>query len=118
MKRHQHYHPEAKKSIQSFHSAIVNEVQQAIEEHDVVVVGMFLNPYVIMVRLALGQAKIPYHYLQYGGYLTKWKQRLSLKIWNGWPTYPQVFVKGHLIGGNSKTRQALHDGSLQELLKS
>ena len=47
----------------------------------VVVVGMFLNPYVIWVRLTLWQKGIAYHYLQYGGYLTKWKPRLAIKMW-------------------------------------
>jgi monothiol glutaredoxin len=118
MKRHQQYHPQAQTYIETFHSTVVNEVEQAIQQHDVVVVGMFLNPYVIWVRMVLRQANLPYHYLQYGGYFTKWKPRLALKMWSGWPTFPQVFVKGHLIGGCKKTRQALKDGSFQELLNS
>ena len=115
MNRIDKYHPEAERSIREFHPSVVNEIQQAITENEVVVVGMFLNPYVLFVRLALKQANIPYRYLQYGGYLSKWKHRLSIKIWSGWPTFPQVFVNGHLVGGNKKTRQALKDGSFQAL---
>ena len=92
--------------------------EQAIAAHEVVVVGMFLNPHVVLVRLALRRANIPYHYLQYGGYFSQWKQRLSIKLWSGWPTFPQVFVHGQLIGGNQKTQQALNDGSFQALRKA
>ena len=92
MKRHQKYHPEAQKRIESFQVSIVDEAQLAIKEHDVVVIGMFLNPYVLIVRFALNQSKIPYHYLQYGGYFSKWRPRLAIKIWSGWPTFPQVFA--------------------------
>ncbi|MFZ4713247.1 MAG: glutaredoxin [Bacteriovoracaceae bacterium] len=28
-----------------------------------------------------------------------WKQRLAIKLWSGWATYPQVFIDGKLIGG-------------------
>jgi monothiol glutaredoxin len=28
-----------------------------------------------------------------------WKKRLAIKLWTGWPTFPQIFHKGVLIGG-------------------
>jgi monothiol glutaredoxin len=37
--------------------------------------------------------------LSYGNYFSKWKQRLAIKLWSGWPTYPQIFIDGKLIGG-------------------
>ena len=103
-------------SIDMFHIDIVQEVQKTVEEKDVVVVGMFLNPYVLWVRKTLSDHNIKYTYLGYGGYFTKWKQRLAIKMWSGWPTFPQVFVKGQLIGGSKKTRQALDDGTFHQLL--
>jgi glutaredoxin-related protein len=45
-----------------------------------------------------------------------WKQRLAIKMWSGWPTFPQVFVRGVLVGGFEDTRKALEDGSLKKLL--
>ena len=94
----------------------VREVRDAITAEPVVVVGMGWNPHVRKVRAALDEAGIAYHYLGYGNYLTGWKQRLQIKIWSGWATFPQVFVNGTLVGGNSDVRSALADGTLQALL--
>jgi monothiol glutaredoxin len=110
------YSPLAKDYLDNFHSNVVQEVQKTVSEQDVIVIGMFLNPHVYAVKMALQKKNIPFTYLQYGGYFTKWKQRLAIKMWSGWPTFPQVFVKGTLMGGNKKTQQSLNDGSLQKLL--
>jgi glutaredoxin-related protein len=37
-------------------------------------------------------------------------------MWSGWPTFPQVYVKGTLIGGFSETTKELADGSLKKRL--
>jgi monothiol glutaredoxin len=37
-------------------------------------------------------------------------------MWSGWPTYPQVFVKGTLIGGYDDTEKMLADGTLMKML--
>ena len=36
--------------------------------------------------------------------------------WSGWPTFPQVFVKGTLIGGFTELQGKLEDGSLKSEL--
>ena len=110
--------PLAKDFLCDFHADIVNNVQKTVFEHDVVVVGMFLNPHVFYVKRALEKEGIAFTYLEYGGYFSQWKQRLAIKMWSGWPTFPQVFVKGTLMGGNKKTQQAIQDGSLQKILSS
>lgn len=94
----------------------VSEVSDAVASEAVVVVGMGWNPHVRKARAALDDAGISYHYLGYGNYLMGWKQRLQIKMWTGWPTFPQVFVNGTLVGGNSDVRAALADGSLRQLL--
>jgi monothiol glutaredoxin len=96
----------------TFHTDIVREVREAVERDPVVVVGMAQNPVVKKVRQALTEAKIAFTYLEYGSYLGEWKKRLAIKLWSGWPTFPQVFVRGVLIGGNAETRAAIADGSL------
>ena len=110
--------PYAKDFMDKFHTETVQEVQAAIRKHDVVVIGMSVNMAVKKVCQALDEQKISYEYLEYGGYFSKWKERLAIKIWSGWPTFPQVFVKRRLIGGCKETRRGLKDGSVQELLAS
>ncbi len=112
------YSPAAQAHIDSFHTEIVAAVAAAIEAHDVVVVGMAQNPHVRRARLALDEAGVAFTYLEYGSYFSKWQERLAIKMWSGWPTFPQVFVRGTLIGGNKRLRASLADGTFQAMLKS
>ncbi len=102
--------------MQSFHAETIDQVKSALGRSDVVVVGMAQNPHVKAVRKALDEASVPFEYLEYGSYFSEWKRRLAIKMWSGWPTFPQVFVKGTLIGGEDLTKEALTDGSLKERL--
>ena len=92
-------HPAAQKSIQSFHPEIVEEIKSAIKSNEWVVVGMAGNPFCKKARVHIENKGLPVKYIEYGSYFSKWKQRLAIKLWSGWPTYPQVFHKGQLIGG-------------------
>ena len=103
--------------MRDFHADVVREVVDAVKRHDVVVVGMAQNPHVKNVRKALDDANIAYEYLEYGSYLSQWKRRLAIKLWSGWPTFPQVFVKGVLLGGEDLLKAALADGSLKKRLE-
>ncbi|MCA9573564.1 MAG: glutaredoxin [Alphaproteobacteria bacterium] len=100
----------------AYHAEVVGEVASAIAENDVVVVGMAVNPHVKRARQALDDAKVAYTYLGYGGYHSMWKERLAIKIWAGWPTFPQIYVKGRLIGGANETVHMLETGELADLL--
>lgn len=108
--------PEALQRMEAFHPDIVRDVAKAVAEHRVVVVGMAQNPHVRNVRRLLREAGVEFEYLEYGSYFSKWSQRLAIKLWSGWPTFPQVFVRGVLLGGEDITRAALADGSLQRRL--
>jgi glutaredoxin-related protein len=99
-------------AMESFHADVVREVEQAVRRDQVVVVGMAQNPHVRRVRQALDAAGVTYTYLEYGSYFSRWRDRLAIKLWSGWPTFPQVFVNGALIGGEDLTKAALADGSL------
>jgi glutaredoxin-related protein len=96
----------------AFHADVVSEVATVIQRDPVVVVGMAQNPHVKNVRKALTEANISFTYLEYGSYFSEWKKRLAIKLWSGWATFPQVFVRGVLIGGAELTRAAIADGSL------
>jgi monothiol glutaredoxin len=105
-------HPKVVEKIASFHGDVVKEVEAAIAKDRVVVVGMAQNPHVKNVRRALKNAGVDFTYLEYGSYFSKWKERLAIKMWSGWPTFPQVFVNGTLIGGEDLTVAALSEGAL------
>jgi monothiol glutaredoxin len=105
--------PAVLSSMEGFRSDIVHEVEEAVRRNAVVVVGMAQNPHVKNVRKALASAGVDFTYLEYGSYFSKWKERLAIKLWSGWPTFPQVFVRGILIGGEDLTLAALADGSLK-----
>ena len=97
----------------AFHSDTIREIEEATAAHHVVVVGMSQNPHVKNVRKALDNAGVKFHYLEYGSYFSEWQKRLAIKMWSGWPTFPQVFVKGELIGGEDLTKAAIERGDLQ-----
>lgn len=44
--------------------------------------------------------------------------RQGLKEYSNWPTYPQLYVNGKLIGGNDIMTEMYEDGDLQELISS
>ncbi len=111
-----HIHFEAARHLSNFHADTVQAVRDAVAQNDVVVVGMAQNPHVKGVRQALTQAGIAFKYLEYGSYFSQWQRRLAIKLWSGWPTFPQVFVRGQLIGGEDLTKAALSNGTLKSLL--
>ena len=92
-------HVDAAKAINEFHPLCVQQIEDAIKSKDWVIVGMRQNPVVIGARKYLTQKNISFHYIEHGNYFSKWKERLAIKLWSGWPTFPQVFHKGILIGG-------------------
>ena len=108
--------PTAAAAISGFHQEIVEQVRTTVERDAVVVVGMAQNPFVKKVRQALTDAGIAFTYLEFGSYFGMWKERLAIKLWSGWSTFPQVFVRGVLLGGHDETVKAIGDGSLRERL--
>ena len=106
--------PEASAKMEAFHADVIRQIEEAVARDPVVVVGMAQNPHVKNVRKALGEAGVKFTYLEYGSYFSEWKKRLAIKLWSGWPTFPQVFVRGVLVGGEELTKAALADGSLRK----
>ncbi len=43
--------------------------------------------------------------------------RQGLKTYSNWPTFPQLYVKGELIGGSDIVVEMYHSGELKELLE-
>ncbi len=109
-------HPAIREQVARHQADIVAEVQRAIAQHPVVVVGMAGNPFPRKVRKALDAAGIAHHYLEYGSYLSQWRRRNALKMWTGWPTFPMVFVRGMLVGGFEDTQKLIASGELKRML--
>lgn len=109
-------HPRAKNFMDGFHSEIIAQVRNAVDAHDVVMVGMAQNPFPKKARKLLDSQGIKFHYLEYGSYASMWKERLALKIWVGWPTFPMIFIKGTFIGGSSELQKLVDEGELAKML--
>lgn len=43
--------------------------------------------------------------------------RENLKVYSHWPTFPQLFVKGELVGGSDIMLELFQSGELQKLLQ-
>ncbi|EGC34210.1 hypothetical protein DICPUDRAFT_80042 [Dictyostelium purpureum] len=115
------FYPNATENVKNFQKNyfphIITEVTNAIKENDVVVVGMHLNPHCSRAVKELNNAGVSHKYLEYGGYFSMWGERLALKMHFQYPTFPQIFVKGVLIGGCDEAVKELQQGTLFNELK-
>jgi monothiol glutaredoxin len=107
-------HPAVRDQVAAYRAETVKEVQDAIAANGIVVVGMRQNPFPKKARKLLDAAGLAYKYLEYGGYFGGYRQRLPLKMWTGWPTFPMVFVKGVLVGGASDLEKLIQNGELKK----
>ena len=107
-------HPAIRERVAGHHADIVREVEQAVAANKVVVVGMKQNPVVKAARKQLKEEGIQFTYLEYGSYFSKWKERLAIKLWAGFPTFPMVFIDGTLVGGNAELTRLRADGKLKK----
>lgn len=104
--------------VRNDYAETVQEVIQTVETTPLVVVGMKHNPHVIRARKALKKAGLDFTYLEYGSYTAEWRRRTAIKMWSGWHTFPQVFVKGELIGGAAELVAHIESGELNRRLNS
>lgn len=111
-----HIHPTIRETIAHSHADIVHEVQAAIAQNDIVLVGMGQNPFPKKARKLLDRQRLSYKYLEYGNYLSDWRRRNALKMWTGWPSFPMVFVKGVLVGGANDLQKLVESGELARVL--
>ncbi len=44
--------------------------------------------------------------------------REALKAYSGWPTYPQLYVAGELVGGHDIVMELYHSGELANRVRS
>ena len=109
-------HPAIAEQVANSHIDVVKNVQSAVASNAVLVVGMAANPFCKRARKALAAAGVAHHYLEFGSYLSQWRQRNALKMWTGWPTFPMVFVKGVLVGGADDLKRLIDSGELKRVM--
>jgi glutaredoxin-related protein len=109
-------HPAIRARVAQHHADLVQQAQDAIARHPVVVLGMAGNPFVKKARRALDAAGVAHHDIDVGSYFSQWRRRNALKMWSGWPTFPMVFVRGTLVGGADDLAALMASGELQRLL--
>ncbi len=109
---HAQIHPTIRRRVAQYHSKIVTQVIDAVANNQAVVIGMSLNPAVKKARQLLEGQGLKVTYLEFGGYGSMWHERLAIKMWSGWPTYPQVFVNGMLVGGASDVKSLVANNAL------
>jgi glutaredoxin len=105
--------PAVAEAVASFHRGVVEEVAATVARDPVVVVGMAQNPFVKKARKLLDAEGVKFTYLEYGSYFSKWKERLAIKLWAGFPTFPMVFLDGTLMGGHSDLERLRAEGKLK-----
>lgn len=113
-----HIHPAIRQTVSEHFRDTVQEVQTAIGQHRIVVVGMSGNPVVSKARKLLEDKTLDFKYLEYGSYFNQWRRRTSLKMWTGWATFPMIFVDGSLIGGYQDLKALVDSAELSRLLAS
>ena len=109
-------HPAITAQLAGYQRELVARVDGLVQAHDVVIVGMTMNPFPGRARRLLDEKGIRYEYLGLGSYLSQWRLRLALKMWTGWPTFPMIFVKRTFIGGFNDLKRLLDSGELAKLL--
>ena len=105
-------HTAIRDQVSQFHQDIVTEVAEVVARESIVVVGMRYNGSVRKARQNLTKAGLAFTYLEYGSYTSAWRQRLALKMWTGFPTFPMIFINQKLIGGNSDLKALLAAGDI------
>jgi glutaredoxin-related protein len=106
-------HPAVRQTVATHHTEIVAQVEAAVAQHAVLVVGMALNPMPKKARAALDAAGIAHGYLEFGSYFNTWRKRNALKMWTGWPTFPMVFLDGVLLGGGQDVKALIDAGEFK-----
>ena len=111
-------HPAIQSMVSNNNSDIVTEVQEAVANNKVVVVGMAQNPQPKKAIKTLKKLGIEHKYLEYGNYFNTWYRRNALKMWTGWPTFPMIFINGILIGGTEDMQRLIEEGEFSDLLQT
>ena len=109
---------DAQNEIALFQQPFVEELQCMINNFEIVVVGVQLNSKSRQVSTLLQASEHDFKELYLRPWLMDRRKKLAVMLWSGWPTFPQVFIRGMLIGGEQELRRAIQNGELAHRLAS
>ena len=98
---------------------IMEQIKNTVEENPVVIF-MKGTPdfpqcgFSMRTAEALKACNVEFNYVDV---LAQPKMRASLPQYSNWPTFPQVFIKGELIGGCDIVMDLFQKGELQKMTK-
>lgn len=97
---------------------VQERIRQHIDAHPVVIFmkgspGTPMCGFSARTADALKQCERPFGWVNV---LADPEIRQALPTWSDWPTFPQVFVNGELIGGCDITLQLFEQGELQQMV--
>lgn len=94
------------------------KIEQLIKDHPIYVFmkGTPDEPscrFSAQVKDIFGELKIPFK-----GYniLEDMEMRQAIKDYTGWPTIPQIFIKGNFIGGADILQELMDSGELKKMV--
>ena len=99
-------------------SPVADKIKKDIAENDVVLYmkGTPVFPmcgFSSQVVQVLSHVGVPF---QSYNILDDMELRQGLKEFSNWPTFPQLYVKGELVGGCDIVREMYQSGELQQLM--
>ncbi len=106
-------HEGIRSDIVDFGGKVIDEVDNSVKKQRVVIVGMAMAVSVKQAKSYMDSINEPYAYLEYGSYLSGWKERAAIKLWSGWTTFPLVFINGDLIGGATDLKRYIAAGGFE-----
>ena len=89
-----------------------------INNFDIVVIGVQLSPQNSQVRALLQFTNHTAKEIYLRPWMLNKHKKLAVMLWSGWPTFPQIFIRGMLIGGEQELRRAIHNGDFDHRLAS
>ena len=113
--------PPPPKEEQEKPASILDFIQHEIKHHDVVIFSKSYCPYCRAAKslfrdtIGISNDKLKIHELDElpnGAAI-----QATLKEWTGQATVPNIFIRGHHVGGNDAVQQAHREGTLDTLLQ-
>ena len=89
-----------------------------INNYGIVVIGVKFSPKNIYVNSLLQNTDHNVKELYLRPWMLDKDKKLAVMLWSGWPTFPQIFIRGMLIGGEQELRRAIRNGEFDHRLAS